>query len=166
MARMLQFILTLFWLPVINAQYGGGQSSSTTTAPSSTSPSGTAAVQSVSVGEHGLTFSPDTLTVSPGDKVEFHFYPGGPHSNTVFTLTVNDTNPIWLYCAQVGHCQAGMVAVINPPTSGQDTLALFKAAAAKVSGSSEPAAVQGGTLGTLSNASTSTSTASTSTMFM
>lgn len=33
----------------------------------------------------------------------------------VFTLTINDTNPIWLYCAQVGHCQAGMVAVINPP---------------------------------------------------
>jgi plastocyanin len=97
MARMLQFILTLFWLPVINAQYGGGQSSSTTTAPSSTSPSGTAAVQSVSVGEHGLTFSPDTLTVSPGDKVEFHFYPGGPHSVTQSSFAnpchpLNDTS--------------------------------------------------------------------------
>ncbi|KAJ5465219.1 uncharacterized protein N7458_000905, partial [Penicillium daleae] len=132
--------------------YGGSQSSSsTTTTPSSTSPSSSStsqssskAVHSVDVGEKGFTFSPDTLTVAPGEKVEFHFYPGDhsvaqasfdnpchPSSNTgiwsgfqnptsgeqktVFTVTVNDTNPIWLYCAQVGHCQAGMVAVINPP---------------------------------------------------
>ncbi|KAJ6112308.1 Cupredoxin [Penicillium sp. IBT 18751x] len=149
MAKMLQFIVTLFWLPVINAQYGGDQGSTTPTAPSTTQSSssiarsGTKGVQSVDVGEHGLTFSPDTLTVSPGDKVEFHFYPGNHsvtqasfanpchplndasvfsgfvptsgESNMIFTLTVNDTNPIWLYCAQVGHCQAGMVAVINPP---------------------------------------------------
>lgn len=33
----------------------------------------------------------------------------------IFTLTINDTNPFWFYCAQIGHCQAGMVGVINPP---------------------------------------------------
>lgn len=32
-----------------------------------------------------------------------------------FTITLNDTNPIWLYCAVAGHCQSGMVMVINPP---------------------------------------------------
>jgi plastocyanin len=31
-----------------------------------------------------------------------------------FTLTINDTAPIWFYCAFPGHCQAGMVGVINP----------------------------------------------------
>ncbi|KAJ5935212.1 hypothetical protein N7466_004759 [Penicillium verhagenii] len=153
MTGMFQLILALFcWLPVLNAQYGGDQSTSTTTtAPSSTSDtssstsaSSSSAVHSVDVGEDGFTFDPDTLTVSAGDKVEFHFYPGNhsvaqssfakpcqPLSDTsifsgfvaptsgesdmVFTLTVNDTDPIWLYCAQIGHCQAGMVAVINPP---------------------------------------------------
>jgi plastocyanin len=40
----------------------------------------------------------------------------GDGTNTnVFTLTVNDTNPIWFYCATLGHCEAGMAGVINPP---------------------------------------------------
>jgi hypothetical protein len=35
----------------------------------------------------------------------------------MFTITINDTNPIWLYCSQTqgSHCQAGMAMVINPP---------------------------------------------------
>jgi hypothetical protein len=33
----------------------------------------------------------------------------------VFTVMVNSTDPIWFYCGQVGHCQGGMVGVINPP---------------------------------------------------
>lgn len=84
MARVFRLIMILFWLPIISAQYGGGQSSSsTTTTPSSTSQSSSStsqssskAVHSVDVGEKGFTFSPDTLTVAPGEKVEFHFYPG------------------------------------------------------------------------------------------
>ncbi|KAJ5771553.1 Cupredoxin [Penicillium odoratum] len=196
MASISKLILVLFWLSGINAQYGGGQSNTTTTSvsssvtksSSSTSLSATKSVQSVDVGEDGFTFSPDTLTASAGDKIEFHFYPGNHsvtqaafakpcqplnntsifsgfvpatsgESKTVFTVVVNDTNPIWLYCAQIGHCQAGMVAVINPPN--QDALSMFKAAAAKVSESSEPSAVQGGTLGVPRNSSTSTSSSST-----
>lgn len=31
----------------------------------------------------------------------------------VFTVMVNDTNPIWFYCATAKHCQGGMVGVIN-----------------------------------------------------
>ncbi|KAJ5307916.1 Cupredoxin [Penicillium atrosanguineum] len=166
MARIFQLVLSFFWLQVISAQYGGGQSTTTTAEPSSTSESSatssqssSGSVQSVDVGEDGFTFDPDSLTVSAGDKVEFHFYPGNHsvaqssfakpcqplsdssifsgfvapasgESKMVFTLTVNNTDPIWLYCAQIGHCQAGMVAVINPPSSGHDTLAAFKAAAA------------------------------------
>jgi plastocyanin len=75
-------ILCLFTL--VGAQYGnpGNSGSSTMTSsslPSSTTTSATE-VQTVTVGASGLTFSPDTLTVSPGGKVEFHFQPG--HSVT------------------------------------------------------------------------------------
>ncbi|KAE8406454.1 Cupredoxin [Aspergillus pseudonomiae] len=127
------------------------------------------ATQSVDVGEHGLSFDPDTIHVASGGKVEFHFYPGNHsvtqasfddpchpmsdtsffsgfiqsangESSTVFTLTVNDTKPIWFYCGQIGHCQAGMVGVINPATSGPDTLDAFKKAASNANGDSVPSA--------------------------
>ncbi|GAQ04125.1 hypothetical protein ALT_1446 [Aspergillus lentulus] len=56
MTGAMNLILAILWLPLIYAQSG--------------------AVHTVDVGEHGFTFDPDTLSVSPGDKVEFHFYPG------------------------------------------------------------------------------------------
>jgi plastocyanin len=37
----------------------------------------------------------------------------GTNAN-VFTLTINDTNPIWFYCATPSHCESGMAGVINP----------------------------------------------------
>jgi plastocyanin len=36
-------------------------------------------------------------------------------SDNVFTITINDTNPIWIYCSEWMHCQLGMAMVINPP---------------------------------------------------
>lgn len=30
-----------------------------------------------------------------------------------YTVMINDSKPIWLYCAQGKHCQSGMVMVIN-----------------------------------------------------
>jgi plastocyanin len=38
---------------------------------------------------------------------------------------VTDTNPVWVYCRQTGHCQMGMVFAINPG----DKFAAFQAAA-------------------------------------
>lgn len=32
-----------------------------------------------------------------------------------YTIQINNTNPLWLYCAQGRHCQNGMVMVINEP---------------------------------------------------
>jgi plastocyanin len=55
-----------------------------------------------------------------------------PH---LFTITVNDTNPIWAYCRQVGHCGSGMVMGINPPTSG-NTFDAFQMLAEKINGTS------------------------------
>ncbi|KAF2669717.1 Cupredoxin [Microthyrium microscopicum] len=164
-------------LPLAFAQYNYGsttaQSSSTATAASSTS-AASGSVATVAVGQNGFTFSPDTLTAAVGSRIVFQIYPGD-HSVTqgdfstpcqsnstgfnsgfinsnsgpaaqAFTITVNSTDPIWFYCAQVTHCQSGMVGVINPPSSGQ-SLSDYKSAAAKSSGSSKPANVQGGVLG-------------------
>jgi plastocyanin len=94
------------------------------------------------VGSPGFVYSPNSTTAAKGDTVVFHFYPGnhdvvqgdynkpcstsggfysgfinpktGPGPET-FTITINDTNPIWIYCSQQSHCQLGMVMVINPP---------------------------------------------------
>jgi len=47
-----------------------------------------------------------------------------------FSVLVNDTNPIWMYCGQVGHCQKGMAMVINENAASNKTLEAYKAAAA------------------------------------
>ena len=102
-------------------------------------------IHKVSVGENNeLNFNPSTLTAAIGDSIEFHFFPpthtvvqssfeqpcapvnasafaSGPFMTTtgenknVFTIEVNTTDPLWYYCAFPGHCQGGMVGVINPP---------------------------------------------------
>jgi plastocyanin len=102
-----------------------------------------AASHSIDVGEDGLVFSPNSTTAAVGDTVTFHYYPrahgvarssysspcaaidngfnsgfvkvASGESNTTFTITINNTDPIWYYCPQGDHCQAGMVGVINPP---------------------------------------------------
>jgi len=147
------------------------------------------AQQTIQVGDQGLQFLPNTVYAGVGDTIQFQwvtpnhgvaqgdydkpctpgnssFYSGVlQETTTVFTVTINNTNPIWIYCPVSGHCQGGMVAVINPP-SGSDTLDGYRAAAANVGSSSSPANVQGGILKNASAASSSTSataTASTTT---
>lgn len=43
----------------------------------------------------------------------------------VAQFTVQDTNPVWVYCKQGTHCQQGMVFAVNPGTQ----FAAFQAAA-------------------------------------
>lgn len=90
----------------------------------------------VKVGQNGLTFEPENLNVPVGETVEFHFWPkahsvarssfdrpcvpanttafwsgqvpvASGMSPTVFSVVVNDTNPIWFYCPTGTHCQSG-----------------------------------------------------------
>lgn len=186
-------VLLFSSLPLIHAQYGNNKAQSTTTTAASSTTSTTSAasgVHTVDVGEDGLAFNPSSLTVAMGDKVEFHFFPpdhsvvqgsfanpcqpssGGffsgffpttAESKTVFTVTVNNTDPIWFYCGVQGHCQAGMVGVINPPSSGQDTLDAFKSAAAKTTNSNVPAHVAGGVFGTESSENSNNTTSGSAT---
>ena len=131
-------------LPLTLAQYGPPPSKSTTTAAAaSTTTAATPGVHSVSVGNGALAYSPDTITAAIGDTIEFHFFaplhsvaqsnfsaPCTPSTNgffsgdistssgenaDVFSIVVNDTNPIWFYCVIPTHCQLGMSGVINPP---------------------------------------------------
>jgi plastocyanin len=97
-----------------------------------------AATQKVAVGSGGLKYAPSSLTAAVGDTIEFDFSgvmhdvvqstfesPCSPSSGgffvspqsssgVTFTITVNDTNPIYFYCSVASHCQSGMVGVINP----------------------------------------------------
>ncbi|KDQ59578.1 hypothetical protein JAAARDRAFT_33158 [Jaapia argillacea MUCL 33604] len=58
----------------------------------------------------------------------------GPFPTAQFT--VQDTNPVWVFCRQTGHCQQGMVFAINPGNQ----FAAFQAAATGGSTTSAPAA--------------------------
>ncbi|QUC24000.1 uncharacterized protein UV8b_08241 [Ustilaginoidea virens] len=42
----------------------------------------------------------------------------------VFTVLVNDTRPIWLFCSQGAHCQKGMAMVINENAAANATRSL------------------------------------------
>ncbi|KAL6804644.1 hypothetical protein GGI42DRAFT_299191 [Trichoderma sp. SZMC 28013] len=64
----------------------------------------------------------------------------------VFTVMINDTKPIWIFCSQAKHCSAGMSMVINENTSANSTrsLANYRTAASTAqsgsgSGSGAPA---------------------------
>lgn len=46
-----------------------------------------------------------------------------------YEITVNDTRPIWAYCAQGQHCSAGMVFAINAAETGERTFTAFETAA-------------------------------------
>ncbi|KAL3442705.1 Cupredoxin [Aspergillus insuetus] len=62
------------------------------------------------------------------------FFPGfefvttpGTQAPNVFQITITDSNPIWYYCPQGTHCQAGMSGVINQRYGeGDATLAEYK----------------------------------------
>ena len=38
---------------------------------------------------------------------------GEKEAKTMFSMKINNTDPIWLYCSQGSHCQDGQVMVIN-----------------------------------------------------
>lgn len=100
----------------------------------------------VTVGANAaLRFNPENVKADIGDTLTFSYFPknhsviqsdfakpcqpqaGGFNSgfqpvavgpgSTQFVVTVQDTKPIWVYCAQTtgGHCQKGMNMVVNEP---------------------------------------------------
>ncbi|KAI6090081.1 Cupredoxin [Hypoxylon rubiginosum] len=116
-----------------------------------------------------LKFEPETLTTQPGDTVTYQFFAKNhavaqsafntpcqlqengifsgftPSTSpdvaapTTFTITVNDTKPLWFYCPQTNgnHCQNGMVHAINAPSSG-NTFDAYKGKAIQAAAPSTP----------------------------
>lgn len=94
-----------------------------------------ARVYEVTVGP-GLDYSPNTITdAASGDIISFKFgeghnvvsgsydqpcqpsggiYSGNPSNGDVFSVTLNGTDPLWIYCSVPGHCEGGMAMVVNP----------------------------------------------------
>ncbi|KAI8185527.1 hypothetical protein K4K51_011574 [Colletotrichum sp. SAR 10_75] len=121
----------------------------------------------VNVGKNNqLKFEPETLIANRGDTITYHFFskarllhqieknvnfakissesftfvPSTSDSEcakTIFTITVNDTKPIWIFCGQGNHCQQGMLHSINPPSSG-NTFDAFRDKAKGAGPSSSP----------------------------
>ncbi|RMZ79888.1 hypothetical protein DV738_g2941, partial [Chaetothyriales sp. CBS 135597] len=135
----------------------------------------------VTVGP-GLSYTPDSLTAAEGDVVEFTFgqghdvvsgkfdqpcqYDGTISSGQlgdgeVFSVTINSTDPIWIYCSVPRHCQGGMALVINPP-SGR-TIDDYKSAASNTDSSTTPNSVSGGVVGSVSSQSSGSSSSGSST---
>jgi len=127
-----------------------------------------------------LSFNPEAISAQPGDQVAFHFYPknhtvtqssfagpcsfkdGGFNSGFMpvatnqtsfptYTITVNDTQPIWVYCAQAAnipasHCGAGMVFAVNCGADGTpNSFTNFKNAALQIGASLSSAAAASST---------------------
>jgi len=57
-----------------------------------------------------------------------------------FTLQINDTQPIWGYCRQTGHCGQGMVFSVNAVESGPNNFAAFQAKAIQLNGTASASA--------------------------
>ncbi|KAF2100236.1 hypothetical protein NA57DRAFT_73846 [Rhizodiscina lignyota] len=123
----------------------------------------------IEVGPAGnLTYSPNNITEPPGTVLEFAYNPKNHSvvqssfadpchplaadgfssgliptqvspSGAIFDVVVNDTKPIWFYCAQTtkDHCQSGMVGSVNAPVVG-NTLEKFIGLAKKASTSTIP----------------------------
>jgi plastocyanin len=108
-----------------------------------TPPAGTGATHTVIVAptQGVLRFIPFATNASVGDTIEFMwgannhtvtksssllpcnrssdalFTSGTQNQGFVFTQVVNDTNPLFFYCATPTHCQKGMFGIINPPNA-------------------------------------------------
>lgn len=64
----------------------------------------------------------------------------------VYSIMINDTRPLWLYCAQGRHCQSGMVMVINENTAANSSRSIenHRTLAATVQQATLPSGTAGG----------------------
>ncbi|CZS96923.1 uncharacterized protein RCO7_02674 [Rhynchosporium graminicola] len=155
-----------------------------------------AATIDVKVGSGGLNFQPDSFAANEGDSVVFHFYSGsGSHSvalsafdtpcqpasggfysgiimgdqagDHTYTINITTTTPQYIYCSVGSHCQNGMVAILNPPSSSssQDITA-YKNTAKNAMRASPPSDVQGGVVATGGSSASASASSSSISMSM
>jgi plastocyanin len=87
-----------------------------------------------------------TLTSTSG-QVGFDsgFMPVAANATTFpsYTVQVNDTSPVWVYCKQTGHCGQGMVFSVNANESSPNSFEAFQAKAKQLNGSSSTSSSSG-----------------------
>lgn len=95
----------------------------------------------------------DPCTPIPGGSYSgFVLAPSGAQGSQIFLLTINTTVPIYRCCGQTGHCQFGMVGVLNAlcTSNGNDSpgsLNLFRSKAQQVTSVGPlPSIIRGGQL--------------------
>ncbi|KAK7035741.1 programmed cell death protein 5 [Favolaschia claudopus] len=142
---------------------GASASATSTSAAPNPSTTSTSADHLVVVGgTAGNIYTPSNITAQPGDTVTFQFHsknhtvtsstfanpcsPNGKFSSgfmavspdatnfPTFTIQINDTQPIWVYCQQAGHCGQGMVFSVNAVESGPNNFGAFKDKAIQLNG--------------------------------
>jgi plastocyanin len=73
-----------------------------------------------------------------GEKIGFHsgFFPVAANTTDfpTWSLTINDTSPIWAYCGQTGHCGSGMVFAVNSDESSGQSFTAFQSLAKSLNG--------------------------------
>jgi plastocyanin len=74
-----------------------------------------------------------------------------------YTIQVNNTSPIWVYCKQTGHCGQGMVFSVNSVESGPNNFAAFQANAKALNGSATSTSSGGSPSSTAHSGATSAS---------
>lgn len=62
-----------------------------------------------------------------------------------WSLTINDTSPIWAYCAQPGHCGSGMVFAVNSDESSGQSYSAFQSLAKTLNGTTSSSSSSNGT---------------------
>lgn len=99
-----------------------------------------------------------------GEKTGFNsgFFPVAADTTDfpTWSLTINDTAPIWAYCAQSGHCGSGMVFAVNSDESSGQNFAAFQNLAKTLNGttssnSSSSSNTTGNNSGNISGATSS-----------
>jgi len=95
------------------------------------------------------TFADPCKPISANGKTGFDsgFRPVDASVTTNFptwTLQINDTTPIWAFCAQGNHCTSGMVFAVNAVESGPNNFEAFKNKATGASPPSPSGSASGG----------------------
>ncbi|KIK95730.1 hypothetical protein PAXRUDRAFT_826712 [Paxillus rubicundulus Ve08.2h10] len=82
----------------------------------------------------------------------------GATTTPVYTIQINDTSPVWVYCKQTGHCGQGMVFSVNAVESSADNYAAFRARAMQLNGTGTSTSASPSPTGTSTGGATKTST--------
>jgi len=89
--------------------------------------------------------NPCVALASTAEKPTFNsgFMPASDDAPVFWNLTVNDTAPIWAYCAQTAHCGKGMVFSVNSLETTANTFDAFRALAIHINGTTTPSSTNG-----------------------